>query len=78
MQNDLNQIFGGSLLLSLLTTAAVLCTVAVYTLLQGVSLEGCTYVIFIGTSVMQVYLVCYYGQQVLDLVGYCKDHKFSQ
>ncbi|XP_017010924.2 odorant receptor 85f [Drosophila takahashii] len=67
MQNDLNDIFGGSLLLSLLTTASVLCTVAVYTLLQGVSLEGCTYVIFIGTSVMQVYLVCYYGQQVLDL-----------
>ncbi|XP_016959768.3 odorant receptor 85f [Drosophila biarmipes] len=67
MQNDLNDIFGGSLLLSLLTTASVLCTVAVYTLLQGVSLEGCTYVIFIGTSAMQVYLVCYYGQQVLDL-----------
>ncbi|XP_017074133.2 odorant receptor 85f [Drosophila eugracilis] len=67
LQKDLNGIFGGSLLLSLLTTAAVICTVAVYTLIQGPTLEGFTYVIFIATSVMQVYLVCYYGQQVLDL-----------
>ncbi|EDW96642.1 odorant receptor 85f [Drosophila yakuba] len=69
LQNELNDIFGGSLLLSLLTTAAVICTVAVYTLIQGATLEGFTYVIFIGTSVTQVYLVCYYGQQVLDLSG---------
>ncbi|KAI8045986.1 odorant receptor 85f [Drosophila gunungcola] len=67
LQNELNEIFGGSLLLSLLTTASVLCTVAVYTLIQGTTLEGCSYVLFIGTSTMQVYLVCYYGQQVLDL-----------
>ncbi|XP_016981749.1 odorant receptor 85f [Drosophila rhopaloa] len=67
LQNELNEIFGGSLLLSLLTTASVLCTVAVYTLIQGATLEGFTYVFFIGTSVAQVYLVCYYGQQVLDL-----------
>ncbi|XP_017058317.1 odorant receptor 85f [Drosophila ficusphila] len=67
LQTDINGIFGRSLLLSLLTTASVLCTVAVYTLIQGPSLEGFSYVFFIGTSAMQVYLVCYYGQQVLDL-----------
>ncbi|KAH8242705.1 hypothetical protein KR032_001342 [Drosophila birchii] len=67
LQNDLNGIFGGSLLLSLLTTAAVLCTVSVYTLIQGLNMEGITYVIFIATSSMQVFLVCYYGQEVFDL-----------
>ncbi|XP_034662508.1 odorant receptor 85f [Drosophila subobscura] len=67
LQNDLNGIFGGSLLLSLITTAAVLCTVSVYVLIQGLNLEGITYVVFIGTSCMQLFLVCNHGQQVLDL-----------
>ncbi|XP_017020399.1 odorant receptor 85f [Drosophila kikkawai] len=67
LQNYLNGIFGGSLLLSLLTTAAVLCTVSVYTLIQGLTLEGVSYVIFIATSTLQVFLVCYYGQEVFDL-----------
>ncbi|KAH8367297.1 hypothetical protein KR200_000490 [Drosophila serrata] len=67
LQNDLNGIFGGSLLLSLLTTASVLCTVSVYTLIQGLTLEGVTYVFFIATSALQVFLVCYYGQEVFDL-----------
>ncbi|XP_017089293.2 odorant receptor 85f [Drosophila bipectinata] len=70
LQTDLNSIFGSSLLLSLLSTASVLCTVSVYTLIQGLNLEGVTYVIFIGTSVVQMYLVCYHGQQVLDLSAY--------
>ncbi|KAH8293904.1 hypothetical protein KR054_006350 [Drosophila jambulina] len=70
LQYDLNDIFGGSLLLSLLTTASVLCTVSVYTLLQGLNLEGVTYVIFIATSSLQVFLVCYYGQEVFDLSSY--------
>ncbi|XP_041449470.1 odorant receptor 85f [Drosophila obscura] len=67
LQNDLNGIFGGSLLLSLITTAAVLCTVSVYVLIQGLNLEGITYMVFIGTSCMQLFLVCNHGQQVLDL-----------
>ncbi|KAH8271358.1 hypothetical protein KR018_007645 [Drosophila ironensis] len=67
LQKDLNGIFGGSLLLSLLSTASVLCTVSVYTLIQGLTLEGISYVMFLGTSVVQMYMVCYYGQQVLDL-----------
>ncbi|EDV42024.1 uncharacterized protein Dana_GF17209 [Drosophila ananassae] len=70
LQKDLNSIFGGSLLLSLLSTASVLCTVSVYTLIQGLTLEGVTYVIFISTSVVQMYLVCYHGQQVLDLSAF--------
>ncbi|KAH8383753.1 hypothetical protein KR009_010371 [Drosophila setifemur] len=67
LQKELNDIFGSSLLLSLLTTAAVICTVSVYSMLQGVTLEGISYVLFLATSVLQVYLVCYYGQQVLEL-----------
>ncbi|XP_033245458.1 odorant receptor 85f isoform X1 [Drosophila miranda] len=67
LQNDLNGIFGGSLLLSLITTSAVICTVSVYSLIQGLTLEGITYVFFIGTSVMQLFLVCNHGQQLLDL-----------
>ncbi|EDW66517.1 odorant receptor 85f isoform X2 [Drosophila virilis] len=64
LQDDLNGIFGGSLLLSLLTTSGVFCTVAVYTQIQGLNLEGITYVIFMMTATSQVYLVCYYGELV--------------
>lgn len=68
LQDDLNGIFGGSLLLSLLTTSGVFCTVAVYTQLQGLNLEGITYVVFMMTATSQVYLVCYYGELVRILV----------
>ncbi|KAH8268220.1 hypothetical protein KR026_001876 [Drosophila bipectinata] len=77
LQTDLNSIFGSSLLLSLLSTASVLCTVSVYSLIQGLTLEGVTYVFFIGTSVVQMYFVCYHGQQVLDLSAYISNAVYN-
>ncbi|XP_068156617.1 odorant receptor 85f [Drosophila tropicalis] len=68
LQNDLNSIFGGSLLLSLLSTAGVLCTVGLYIRMGGLNLESVSYIMFMTTSSMQLYLVCYYGDLINVLV----------
>ncbi|KAH8417073.1 hypothetical protein KR222_002571 [Zaprionus bogoriensis] len=64
LQSDVNDIFGVSQLLSLITTAGVICTVSTYIQLQGFNLEAVTYVMFIMTTTSQFFLVCYYGELI--------------
>ncbi|XP_030242608.1 odorant receptor 85f [Drosophila navojoa] len=77
LQEEINGIFGSSLLLSLLTTAGVFCTVAVYTQIQGLNLEGITYVVFMLTASSLVYLVCYYGEKVKSLSTYITNAAYN-
>ncbi|EDV92942.1 GH19037 [Drosophila grimshawi] len=64
LQEDINRIFGGSLLLNLLTTAMLFCNMAVCAQIQGLSLDGITLAGFMITTSSQLYLVCCYGEMV--------------
>ncbi|XP_037815906.1 odorant receptor 49a-like, partial [Lucilia sericata] len=63
--DGLNSVFGGLLLLMLMSIAATLCCAGVYTLTQGLGREFIEYVAFLPIVVGQYFLVCYYGQQLI-------------
>ncbi|XP_023034662.2 odorant receptor 85f-like [Drosophila willistoni] len=67
LQREINRIFGGSMLLSLLNSAVVLCFVSLYVEVQGLNMDGVSMLMFTCTSTLQLYLVCYYGQLVSTL-----------
>ncbi|XP_030376367.1 odorant receptor 85f-like [Scaptodrosophila lebanonensis] len=77
IQKEINSIFGESLILNLITTAGVFCTVGVYILLQGLDLEGVSYLIFIFTAIAQLYLICYYGELITSLSTYVGQAAYS-
>ncbi|KNC33831.1 putative odorant receptor 49a [Lucilia cuprina] len=63
--DGLNSVFGGLLLLMLMSIAATLCCAGVYTLTQDLGREFIEYVAFLPIVIGQYFLICYYGQQLI-------------
>ncbi|KAH8371967.1 hypothetical protein KR093_009554 [Drosophila rubida] len=66
---ELNNIFGILLAYNLFATASTLCCVAFYTIVCGFNLNGVSFLSYFISCAAQFYMVCYYGQQLIDLVG---------
>ncbi|KAL7737106.1 hypothetical protein ACLKA6_005323 [Drosophila palustris] len=67
LHKELNDIFGMLLAYNLFTTASTLCCVAFYTILRGLTLYGVSFLSFFISCASQFYMVCYYGQLLIDL-----------
>lgn len=66
---ELDNIFGMLMAYNLFSTATTLCCVAFYSILQGLNREGFGFLLFFFSCSAQFYMVCYYGQLLIDLVG---------
>ncbi|XP_061388646.1 odorant receptor 85f-like [Musca vetustissima] len=64
--SDINAVFGVQLLFILISTAATICCVGIYTLTQGVGRELLGYAAFLPCTVGQYYLICHYGQKLMS------------
>lgn len=69
LHKELNDIFGMLLAYNIFSTAITLCCIAFYTLLQGITREGIGFFLFFISISAQFYMVCYYGQLLIDVVG---------
>ncbi|KAH8320910.1 hypothetical protein KR067_011929 [Drosophila pandora] len=67
LQKDVNQVFGLLLASNLFTTASLLCCMAFYTVVQGLNLEGISYLMLFLSVAAQFYMVSSYGQMLIDL-----------
>ncbi|KAH8246708.1 hypothetical protein KR038_007257 [Drosophila bunnanda] len=67
LHKDLNRIFGLLLAANLFTTASTLCCMAFYTVVQGLNMEGISYLMLFGSVAAQFYVVSSYGQMLIDL-----------
>ncbi|EDW85832.2 uncharacterized protein Dwil_GK22930 [Drosophila willistoni] len=66
LHKELNHLFGVLLAYNLFSTASSLCCVALYTIVQGLNLEGLSYLLFFFTTAAQFYVVCHSGQILID------------
>ncbi|XP_075148710.1 odorant receptor 49a-like [Haematobia irritans] len=66
MAEDLKEIFSLLVLVMLFSTVATLFCAAVYLLTQGLSKDVIGYMAFLPTSLGQYFMVCYYGQQIIN------------
>ncbi|XP_030558007.1 odorant receptor 49a [Drosophila novamexicana] len=64
---ELDNIFGMLMAYNLFSTATTLCCVAFYSILQGLNREGFGFLLFFFSCSAQFYMVCYYGQLLIDL-----------
>ncbi|XP_017958452.1 odorant receptor 49a [Drosophila navojoa] len=67
LHKELNDIFGMLLAYNIFSTAITLCCIAFYTLLQGITREGIGFSLFFISISAQFYMVCYYGQLLIDM-----------
>ncbi|EDW01008.1 GH20696 [Drosophila grimshawi] len=67
LYKELNKIFGLMLAYNVFSTATILCCVAYYTILQGVTREGFGFLLYFFSDSVNFYMVCYYGQRLIDL-----------
>ncbi|KAH8299911.1 hypothetical protein KR044_007386 [Drosophila immigrans] len=75
---ELNDIFGMLLAYNLFTTASTLCCVAFYTIVRGFNLDGVSFLSYFISCAAQFYMVCYYGQQLIDLSESLPQAAYSQ
>ncbi|XP_017039082.1 odorant receptor 49a-like [Drosophila ficusphila] len=63
---DVNNVFGILLASNLFTTASLLCCIAYYIVVQGVNLEGFSYLMVFVSVTGQFYMVSAHGQMLID------------
>ncbi|XP_073816986.1 odorant receptor 49a-like [Musca autumnalis] len=66
LADDLREIFSLLVLVMLFSTVATLFCAAVYVLTQGVNKNVLGYLAFLPTSLGQYFMVCYYGQLIIN------------
>uniref|UniRef100_A0A1I8PYE4 Odorant receptor n=1 Tax=Stomoxys calcitrans TaxID=35570 RepID=A0A1I8PYE4_STOCA len=66
MADDLKEIFSLLVLVMLFSTVATLFCAAVYLLTEGLGKDVIGYLAFLPTSLGQYFMVCYYGQQIIN------------
>ncbi|KAH8252978.1 hypothetical protein KR032_002945 [Drosophila birchii] len=67
LHKDLNSVFGLLLASNLFITANLLCCMAFYTVVQGLNMEGISYMMLFASVAAQFYMVSSYGQMLIDL-----------
>ncbi|XP_060653311.1 odorant receptor 49a-like [Drosophila nasuta] len=75
---ELNDMVGMLLAYNLFTTASTLCCVAFYTIVRGLNLEGVSFLSYFFSCAAQFYMVCYYGQKLIDLSEALPKAAYSQ
>uniref|UniRef100_A0A1I8MAL5 Odorant receptor n=1 Tax=Musca domestica TaxID=7370 RepID=A0A1I8MAL5_MUSDO len=66
LADDLKEIFSLLVLVMLFSTVATLFCAAVYVLTQGINKNVLGYMAFLPTSLGQYFMVCYYGQLIIN------------
>ncbi|XP_017039081.1 odorant receptor 49a-like [Drosophila ficusphila] len=67
VHKDVNEVFGILLASNLFTTASLLCCMAYYIVVQGVNMEGSSYMMLFVSVSGQFYMVSAHGQKLIDL-----------
>ncbi|XP_002016537.2 odorant receptor 49a [Drosophila persimilis] len=78
LHKEVNQIFGILLASNLFTTASLLCCIGFYTVVEGRSEEGMSYMIIFVVVSAQFYMVSSFGQQLIDLSSSISMAAYSQ
>ncbi|KAM7361889.1 odorant receptor 85c-like [Cochliomyia hominivorax] len=66
LSDQLNNVFGISLLLNFVTSSFVICFVGFQVTIGATPETILKLLLFLFSSIAQVYLICYYGQQLID------------
>lgn len=70
LSEQINQVFGLPLLLNFITSSFVICFVGFQITIGAIPETILKLILFLFSSAAQVYLICHYGQELLDKVNY--------
>lgn len=74
----MNDVFGVPLFFNFMTSSAIICFVG-FQMTIGLSTDNLVKVgVFLAASLAQVYLICHYGQKLLEAVSYVSESKILE